>query len=95
MAFGPARLRLWECHSTGYAATARGALNAYYAACWDHPRVQGVGPEPANFFGDGRLWYQVVEFMVVHAGGRIGFIAAGQPSAGARWRTVGGEGSGP
>src|SRR3954452_11979635 len=97
VAFGPARLRPWACRDIKYAATPRGALEAYYAACWNRPTVNvdpvDEGPAPAGTVGDGRAWHHLVEFSVRYDGGDIRFLLVGQRQPGDPWRPVQGEGT--
>ena len=99
VAFGPARLRPWQCRDITSAESPRGALDAYYAACWNRPAVHGEpideGAVPAGALHGGQPWHHVVEFSVEYDDGGIRFLIVGQRSAGDDWRPVQGEGTGP
>jgi hypothetical protein len=99
VAFGPARLRPWNCRHAQGAHSPRAALDAYYAACWNRPRVDAdpldEGPAPAGAVGDGRAWHHLVALSVRYSGGDIRFLLVGQRQPGQEWQPVEGEGSGP
>jgi hypothetical protein len=98
VALGPARLRPWQCRDIRSAGSARAALDAYYAACWDRPAVDGEpidqGFAPAGAIHGG-AWHHLVEFSVRYDDGGIRFLIVGQKSEGDDWRPVQGEGTGP
>jgi hypothetical protein len=99
IAFGPARLRPWECHDLKYAGTPKDTVAAYYAACWNRPTVSSEpadeGAAPAGTVGDGRAWHHLVEFSVQYHSGDTRFLLVGQRQPGDSWRPVEGEGTGP
>lgn len=100
IAFGPARVRPWECRDRSPATTARGAVDAYYAACWRQPTVQepptDLGAGAAGNAGEGYGgWGHLVEYTVRYDDGRRRFLLIGQRRAGERWQLLQGEGTAP
>ena len=100
VALGPARLRPWECREIKAAASARGAMDAYYQGCWTRPALDAasfdLGPGSAGNEGEGYGdWHHLVEFRVRYDAHTIRFLLVGQHEAGGPWRAVQGEGTGP
>jgi len=100
VAFGPARLRPWDCRESASASTAPAAVNAFYDSCSDPPgsvtplvvtRGPGRGVQTPN----GDSFTDLQDFSVRYDDGRVKFLLVGRHEPDGAWRVIQGEGTGP
>jgi hypothetical protein len=93
-AFGPARLRFWNCRDVAERPTIRAAVDTYYASCWDHPdryeRPYDGRPDGVEY----QAWHEFKELVALFDHGAPRFVIVGRRTSGSGWVVVS-VGSGP
>ena len=81
------------CRADGRGATAKAAIEAYYARCRTTIELHDFGDADLNL--DGLTgWHATKEYSVDYDG-KTRFVILGQRRLGSDWEVIGGEGSGP